>query len=94
MNAPMRAKKVKKVVLYGYYNLNGEYLVFDDNPLHGKTFSNVNVSISRESKTVAGSAYLVDVIAIEGCETIECELVGYCFAADGTLEISICQDWG
>ena len=94
MKAAMRAKNVKKVVLQGYYNLNGEYLLFEDNPLHGKTYNNVDVSIGTKLYTRSYGTVAVDVVAIDGCEPIECELVGYRFAADGTLFISICQDWG
>lgn len=86
--------KSKKVVLRGVYNLDGQYLPFEDNPLHGKTYSNVEVSFSKETRTVAGSTFSFDVVKIEGCEPIECELVGHYEMPDGTLVISICQDWG
>ncbi len=86
--------KAKRVLLQGYYNLDGEYLLFEDSPLHGKAYSNVNVAISQETRTIAGSAFAIDVVSIEGCEPIECELVNYHKTADGTLVISICQDWG
>lgn len=94
MRAPMRAKNVKNVVLHGYYNLDGEYLLFEDNPLHGKTYSSVDVSIERKLCTRSYGTVAVDVVNIAGYEPIECELVGYRFTADGTLVISICQDWG
>lgn len=86
--------KTKRVVLQGYYNLNGEYLLFEDNPLHGNTYDNVNVAISKETRTIGNQTYAVDVVNIEGCEPIECELVGQRKTEDGTLVISICQDWG
>ena len=86
--------KEEKVILQGYYNLGGSYLLFEDNPLHGKTYHKVDVSFSKEVRTIAGMSYEVDVICIEGCEPIECELVGSRRTVDGTLLISICQDWG
>lgn len=86
--------KEKAVVLHSYYNLNGSYLLFEHNPLHGKTFSDVNVTFSKKKVAIAGSAFIVDVVSIEGCEPIECELVDRCKTEDGTLVISICQDWG
>lgn len=86
--------KSKKVVLQGYYNLDGEYLLFEDNPLHGKTFNDVNVVIAKETKKIAGMTVAYDVVRIGGYEPIECELVGYRRTEDGTLIISICQDWG
>lgn len=88
--------KVKKVVLKGYYNLDGEYLPFEDNPHHGETYSNVGVSIETKFKaTDYGNGIMgTDYVKIEGCEPIECELVGCDVADGGTLVISICQDWG
>ena len=86
--------KAKKVVLHGYYNLDGSYLVFEENEHHGKTYSDVNVEISEETRTVAGIDFAVDIISIEGCEPIECELVSCKEKADGTMVISLCQDWG
>lgn len=94
MKGQMRAKKVAKVVLHGYYNLDGEYLRFEDNPHHGKTYNNVDVSIERKIENRSYGTIAVDYVKIEGCEPIDCELVDYCFGADGTLSISICQDWG
>lgn len=81
--------KEKRVVLRCCYNLSGEYLPFEHNPLHGKTFNNVNVEITKETTFVE-----CDVIKIEGYEPIECELVRQHKTADGTLLIFICQDWG
>ena len=88
--------KVKKVALKGYYNLAGEYLPFADNPHHGKTYDNVSVSIETKFKATNFDSGImaIDYVKIEGCEPIECELVGAQIAEDGTLLISICQDWG
>lgn len=86
--------KEKKVVLHGYYNLGGEYLLFEDNPLHGKTYNNVCVAFSQKVRTIGEHTYVADVVNIEGCEPIECEHIGHYKTADGTLVISICQDWG
>ena len=94
MRAPMKANNVKNVVLRGYYNLDGKYLLFEDNPLHGKTYNNVDVSIERKLFTRPYGTVALDLVNIAGCEPIECELVNYYFTADGTLVISICQDWG
>ena len=84
----------RKVQIVAYYNLDGEYLLFEENPLHGKTFQNVNVSFSQDVRTICGISFAVDIVAIEGCDPIECELVGYRTSAEGTLVISVCQDWG
>lgn len=87
-------QKAKKVVLQGYYYLDGNYLPFEENPLHGKTYNDVDISISTKKREMAGVAHEVDVINIEGCNPIECELVDCHKTTDGTLLISICQDWG
>ena len=86
--------KVKKVLLQAYYDLDGEYLPFPDNPLHGKVFENVDVKFATRIDTIGGLNFEVDVIEIEGQEPIECELVGRKNAPDGTLIIKLCQDWG
>lgn len=86
--------KVKNVVLQGYYNLGGEYLPFEDNPHHGKTYNNVGVSIETKFKDCGSGIMTTDYVKIEGCEPIECELVGCQPIGDSTLVISICQDWG
>ena len=90
--------KVKKVVLRGYYNLAGEYLPQESNPHHGKTYNNVAVSVETKFKSVSfGKGIMgIDYVKIEGCEPIECELVGrHTYPTnDGTLVIGICQDWG
>ena len=86
--------KVKKVLLQAYYDLNGEYLVFPDNPLHNQTFENVDVKISKTTNTICGIRFAVDVITISGQEPIECKLVSRRKNAEGTLVIQLCQDWG
>lgn len=86
--------KTKKVVLRGVYNLNGSHLPFEHNPLHGKTYNNVEVSFSKKICGTGDHKYVVDVVNIEGCEPIKCELVSHYEEPDGTLVISICQDWG
>lgn len=95
VNGRKDTMKVTKVVLRGYYNLAGEYLPFEDNPHHGKSYNNVAVSVetkfeSQPNGRIAAREY----VKIEGCEPIECEIVGYQVTDDGTLAISICQDWG
>ena len=87
-------KTYKKVILQTYYNLNGEYSTFPDNPLHNKTYTNVGVKITKDHRTTCGVGYEVDVVRIEGQRPIDCELVGQRIGADGTLVIGICQDWG
>lgn len=87
--------KVTKVVLRGCYSLAGEYLPFDDNPHHGKTYNDVAVSVETKFKSQPnGRITAREYVKIEGCEPIECEIVGYKVTDDGTLVISICQDWG
>jgi len=89
--------KVKKVILRGYYNLAGEYLPFEDNPHHGKTYNNVAVSVETKFESRPdGGLSAIDYVKVEGCEPIECELVSHHTypTEDGTLVIGICQDWG
>jgi small-conductance mechanosensitive channel len=86
--------KVKKVKLTTYYNIDGEYLSFPDNPLHNKVYENVNVKVNKTIRTIAGIDFEVDIIKITGCEDIECEFISQCLAPDGTLVIKLCQDWG
>ena len=86
--------KVKKLVLKTFYSLDGELLVFPQNPLHNATYENVNVKIEKGLYTVAGENYAVDVVSIEGHEPIECELISRRKNPDGTMVLSICQDWG
>ena len=86
--------KVKKAVIKAYYNLGEEFISFPDNPLHGKSYENVNVKFKKETHKICDTTYVVDVIEIEGQEPIECELVGKYTDPNDTLIIAICQDWG
>ena len=86
--------KYKKVILQAYYGLDDGYFEFPQNPLHGKTFYNVNVEFSETTQIIHGIEFVWDVIEIEGEEPIECELVGQIHRTDGTLIIQICEDWG
>ena len=85
----------KKVVLQTYYNLDGDYITFPDNPLHGKTFDNVGALICDKIFSIAGMKVKEQVIYITHSneEPIECELVSYIEHED-TLYIKLCQDWG
>lgn len=82
-----------KVQIIAYYNLDGYYTVFEYNPLHNKTFNNVNVEIKTEIRKVCGMSFEEDVIYIDGEEPIACELV-QTNINNNTLVLSICQDWG
>ena len=87
--------KKKKVVLQTYYNLDGNYILFDDNQLHGKTFENVAVVVFDRIVEICGIKVKEDVVYItdRNQEPIECEYLGH--AEDGdTLIIKLCQDWG
>lgn len=86
--------KYNKVIIKAYYNLDGEYVSFPDNPLHGKVYENVDVKFKKEVNTIAGIEFESNVIKIEGEEPIECELVSRNKQTDGSLIIGICQDWG
>lgn len=86
--------KVKKAVIKAYYNLGEEFILFSDNPLHGKSYENVNVKFKKAIHTMCGISFDVDIVEISGQEPIECELVGTYENSDGTLIIKICQDWG
>ena len=85
----------KKVVLQTYYNLDGDYMLFDDNPLHGKTFENVGVVVSDKITSYGGFKVKEQVIYLtESNERpIECEFIG-CAEDDDTLIVKLCQDWG
>ena len=83
----------KKVVLQTYYNLNGNYIVFEDNSLHRAKYENVKVVITKEYIRLTHMNIEVDVIRIDGQEPIECELISYVEHDDG-LYIKLCQDWG
>ena len=86
--------KAKKVVIKAYYNLGEEYILFPDNPLHNKTYENVNVEIKEATRKICNIDFIFDVVEIEGEEPIDCELVGTQINPDGTLVIKICEDWG
>ena len=86
--------KEKKVTIKAYYCLNGEYTTFPHNPLHNKTFENVDVKITNRIEKIAGESYKIDVVKIGKEDPIDCELVSRKKASDGTLVIGICQDWG
>lgn len=85
--------KVNKVIIKAYYDLDGDLILFPDNPLHGKSYENVEVAIKQEIHEICGISFEVDIIKIEGQEPIECELIDT-IDLDDTLIIKICQDWG
>ena len=86
--------KVEKAIIKAYYNLGEEFILFPDNPLHGKTYENVKVTFKKEILTMCGISYGTDVIKIGSEEPIECQLLGKHVNPEGTLVIKICQDWG
>lgn len=87
--------KYSKVTLRTFYNLHGEYMRFDSNPLNNQTYENVEVEFKEKTRTICGIDFVEDVVEIEGQEPIECELVGtYHEPESDTLIIKICQDWG
>ena len=90
----MKPKKFGKVQIKAYYDLDGEYILFPDNPLHGKTFENVTVTFKTKRHIIGDTSFLLNIIEIEGQEPIECELLGSRKLPDGSLLIEICQDWG
>lgn len=85
----------KKVILHAYYNLDGDYITFPDNPLHGKTYENVGVVISNKITSYCGFKVKEQVIYITNSneEPIGCELVDYIEDGDNLI-IKLCQDWG
>lgn len=85
----------KKVTLHTYYNLGGDYIIFPDNPLHGKTFENVGVVISNKITSYGEFKVKEQVIYITDSneEPIGCELVGWTEDGDNLI-IKLCQDWG
>ena len=85
---------MKSVVLWTYYNLDGEYIPFPENPMHGKEYRNVEVGLQEKINVIHGVEFITDVICIEGEEPIECELVGEIPVNGDSLIIKICQDWG
>lgn len=90
----MKRRKTKKLLLQAYYNSEGDYISWPDNPLHGKTFENVSFELRKEIHEIHGIEFEVDVIEIEGEDPIECEYVSGKKRPDGTFVIGICQDWG
>lgn len=86
--------KVKKLLLRAYYESDGEYIFFPDNPHHNECFENVDVEITEKPIVLAGEKYVFDVVTISGQEPIECEVLDEVHRTDGTVVIDICQDWG
>ena len=86
--------KVKKAIIKAYYNLGEEFILFEDNPLHGKSYENVEVKFKKAIRTVCGISFDVDIVEIDGQPSIECQLLGSRKNSEGTLIIEICQDWG
>ena len=86
-------RKYEKVLILAYYNLDGDYLTFEENDLHNKTFKDVFVEIKTEIRKILGIDFAVDVICIDGEKPIECELVKK-EVLGKNLTLSICQDWG
>lgn len=85
----------KRVTLQTYYNLDGDYITFPENPLCGKIFENVGVIISNRTCSVCGIQFAEQVVYITNSdeEPIGCELVDIVERGDNLI-ISICQDWG
>lgn len=83
----------KEVKILTYYDLEGEYILFPENPLHNKVFENINVNIKNRIVEILNAKYEEQVIYIEGEEPIECELINK-FMDKDTLVLEICQDWG
>lgn len=83
----------KKVILKTYYCLNGEYILFEDNPLHNTTYENVQVAINQITQKICDIEFECDVIAIEEQEPIICEFINI-MELDDKLIIKLCQDWG
>ena len=86
-------RKYDEVRIIGYYNLDGDYLVWEHNKHHNKTFKNVRVEITKKVRKIMDINFAVDVIRIEGYEHIECELVKK-EVLGKTLILGICEDWG
>lgn len=85
--------KAKKVILKTYYCLSGEYILFEDNPLHNRSYDNVKVEIKQLTRKIYDINIDFDVIKIEGQEPIECEFISIS-ELDDKLIIKLCQDWG
>ena len=86
--------KFRKVVLQTYYDLDGEYISFPENPLHNKLYENVEVKFEKKINIIHGMRFIWDVIKIPGQEPIECEMLNHYRDPNGILVIRICQDWG
>lgn len=85
--------KVDKIILKAYYDLDGDYIEFPDNPLHGKVYENADVKFEDVTRKICGINFTMDVIKIKGEEPIECEIVDSYYSGN-TLVIELCQDWG
>ena len=85
--------KVKKAIIKAYYDLNGDLISFPDNPLHDRSYENIEVVFKHKVREICGIPFECDIVEIEGQEPIECELIDT-VDLDGTLIIKICQDWG
>lgn len=83
----------KKVTLLAYYNLDGDYIAFPDNPLHGTVYENVGVVINDRVSMIHGIEFRAQIISIMDEEPIWCELVDYVEDGDDLI-IKLCQDWG
>ena len=83
----------KKVVLQTYYNLAGDYILFDSNPLHDTSYENVRVIVTKEVIHLTKMDIVINVIRIDGQDPIECEFIDY-IEYDDTLILRLCQDWG
>ena len=85
--------KVSKLILKAYYNSNGELISWPYNPLHNKSFENVEVKVKRMTRTICGIKFSLDVIEIAGQDPIECELISR-DKRGNDLTLHLCQDWG
>ena len=81
------------VELTTYYCLNGEYILFAENPFNNNRYEDVDVLIKTEKEKICGVEYEQQVIQITGEEPIRCELLS-CKMYEDTLYIKFCQDWG
>lgn len=84
--------KKKNVLLKACYDLDGEYIEFEYNPLHNTTYKNATVKINTVKRCICGIEFLEDVIEIDD-QAFEGELVNYKENGDDLI-IYICQDWG
>ena len=86
-------KFYKKVQIVAYYNLDGDYTIFEENELHNKTFNNANVEIKTEMHRICGMTFKQNVIYINEEDPISCELIS-ADVRNNVLILHICQDWG